>query len=144
MQTRKLTGPLFKRSKYPSGVSGVEKRFYPADRARLMKLLGGATTVHLQGRIYDRGNNSPVLDFDLAEGSFGDEGPFDSPSPVIVSPTAASPVLPWNGSNFAVIPADGTIDLTVKHANLDVVARVSGANTTWVEFEVWYTAVFTS
>lgn len=86
---RKVTGLLFKRTRYLTGSSGAGRVYLPSDRVQLMKVLGGATTVYVHARVYDRGASSPSLTFVAAQGSIGDEGPLDYEPSVSASPRRA-------------------------------------------------------
>lgn len=134
-------GILFPRKRYTGGTTPTA--YFPSDRQKLAKLLGGATAVRLHARVYDRsGTGNPSLDFGIYEGSFGDELPREALRQFAVTATGAVPALPWNAANMTSVPDDGRLNVAPLFGLLDIAAQVSGSAATWIEFEVWYTAEF--
>ena len=127
---------LFKRQRYAGTSSG--NLYYPQDRERLVKELGGASKLIVHGRVYDRSAvGGPSIDFDYREGCFGDEPPGNSLRSFVATKSADSPVLPWNAANMASVPDDGTFQLAPTKGLLDLSMKVSGTAACWVEVELY-------
>lgn len=139
--TRKVMGNLFPRKRYTGGTTPAV--YFPSDRQKLARLLGGATAVHVHVRVYDRsGAGNPSLDFGIYEGCMGDEMPREGLRQFSVTATGAVPALPWNAANMTSVPDDGRFNAAPLFGLLDIAAQVTGSAATWMEFEIWYTAEF--
>lgn len=141
MATRRLTFQLFPRNRYIGGATA--KVYFPRDRVKLHKTLGGATRVSYHVRVYDRSSTSAILDFEVSQGSIGDEAPSEGVRVLTLTNLGQSPTMPWNNTNMTSIPDDGTFYVSPTLASLDTAAKVSGGASEWVEFECWATADFT-
>ena len=138
---KKVIVCLFPRTRYAG--TAAAKLYFPANREKLMRDLGGASSVILHTRVYDRsGTGSPVIDFDFNQGSLGDEPPAQSLRAFSLTKTSMDPSLPYNAVNMPNTPDDGTVTVTPTMGLLDVSMKVSGSASVWVEVEVWATLVY--
>lgn len=80
----------------------------------------------------------------MSTGSFGSENPGEGVRIFAVTINGQTPSLPWNTTNMATVPDDGTFYVDVGMGLLDIAATVSGSASTWVEFEAWFTAVYST
>jgi hypothetical protein len=141
---RKVEGLFMARQKF---MGGTTARLYPPQhRSELLKKLGAATKVHLVTRVYDRaGAGAPSIDFEVYAGCFGDEPPQLGLRAFSITPAGVLPVaLPWTAIAGFTPPDDGYFTLTPTMGLLDVLLKISGSATTWVELEIWYTAEYGS
>ena len=139
---QKVTGQLFERAKFIGGTTA--KLYPPKNRTALAKKLGGATTVYLQVRVYDRSSaGAPSINFEIDAGCFGDECPQLGLRAFAITPASVSPTaLPWSGAGGFAPPDDGIFTLTPTMGMLAILLSVTGSATCWVEVEIWYTAVY--
>lgn len=140
----KVMGVLFERGRF---IGSTTAKLYPSkNRLEVLKTLGGATTVHVQVRVYDRSSSgTPSIDFDVTAGCFGEEPPGTGLRSFSITPGNVSPVaLPWTAAGGFAPPDDGYFTLVPTMGLLDVQLKISGSATTWVELEAWYTAVYGS
>jgi hypothetical protein len=130
---------IFPRNRYKGAATAVN--YFPRDRQKLAKLLGGATKVTSHVRVYDRSTNG-VVDFEVDQGSFGEEMPAEAARLFTLTLQGQTPSLPYNSTNMANLPDDGTFYVQATMGLLDIVAKVSGGANTWVDFEMFVTAEF--
>lgn len=133
---------LFPRNRYLGGATA--KTFFPRDREQMAKLLGGATKVSVHARVYDRSGSGAVLDFEVSQGAFGTEMPAEGARLLTLTASGQTPSLPWNNTNMASLPDDGTFYVSPTLTLLDLAAKVSGGSGVWVEFEAYAVAEYTS
>ena len=131
---------LFPRNRYIGGATA--KKYYPREREKLAKMLGGATKVSVHCRVYDRSGSGAVLDFEISQGAFGDELPSEAARLFTLTASGQTPTLPWNNTAMANLPDDGTFYVSPTLIMLDVAAVVSGGANVWVEFELYVVAEF--
>lgn len=129
----------FVRNRYKGAAAAVI--YYPRDREKLAKLLGGASKVTFHTRVYDRASGG-VVDFECNHGCFGGEMPAEAPRLFTLTNGGQTPSLPYNATNMANLPDDGTFNALPAMGLMDVAAKVSGGANVWVEFEQWVTAEF--
>lgn len=130
---------LFPRNRYQGGTTA--KSYFQHDRDKLAKLLGGATKVSVHFRVYDRASGG-VLDVEVSQGAFGTELPAEAARLFTLTPLSQNPSLPWNNTNMPNMPDDGTWYVQGNLMLLDIVAKVSGGASVWVEFEGWAVAEY--
>jgi hypothetical protein len=136
-----LMGEFLPRNKYPG--STTVKSYFSKNRSELQKAFGGATTVLFHVRVYDRSSSgSPSLDFEVLSGCLRGENPADALRAFSQTPASQTPSLPFNNANMTSVPDDGTFTVTPGMGLMDVCAKVSGSAATWIEFEIWFTAIY--
>ena len=139
--TKKLIVNIFPRNKYPASAGG--KTYQPRDRKKLMSMIGGADQAYFQTRVYARDANV-TLNFDVLQGSFGDEPPAEGPRPFALAKSNLLPnTLPWDSGNMANLPDDGMFSVNPGMGLTDFLA-VAGGATGSVEFETWATLIYKS
>jgi hypothetical protein len=94
-------------------------------------------------RVYDRSSTgTPAVDFDYREGGFGDEPPSNSLRSFTATKSNDTPTLPWNATNMANVPDDGTFQLAPTKGLLDISMKVYGTGACWVEVEMYVMAEY--
>lgn len=130
---------IFPRNRYLGGTTA--RKYYPREREKLARLLGGAVKVSVHFRVYDRATGA-VLDFEVTQGAFGDELPAEAARSFTLTPLSQNPSLPWNSTNMPSTPDDGTWYVSPNLILLDIAALISGGAGVWVEFEGWAVAEY--
>jgi hypothetical protein len=137
MATRKVIIQVFPRQSRRADSNG--RVYFPNEREEIAKLLGNAMRVVVQCRVYARSTSGAVT-FNVYQGTFGEEMPDDSPRGFPLTLTDTIPTLPWNSTNMANLPDDGTFTFEPKMGLVDVAATVTGGDNEWVEFEMYASA----
>jgi hypothetical protein len=101
------------------------------------------TRVVLHARVYARSANAAV-DWSVTQGCFGTQLPAEQPRLFVLTLSAVTPTLPWNSTNMANLPDDGTLTVNPTMGLVDFQLKVSGGANTWVECAVWATLEFAS
>lgn len=138
--TKKVIVNVYPRNKYPSSAGG--KVYQPRDRKKLMSMIGGADKAYFQTRVYAR-DNSVTLDFDVLQGTMGDEPPAEGPRAFPLAKSGASPALPYDGTSMANLPDDGLFSVEPGAGLVDISAKAAGASGS-IEFETWVTLIYKS
>lgn len=134
----KMGGQLFPRKRYTGGTT--TRTYTPTDRTRVTRLFGQGFRVHLHCRVYDRsGSGAPVAAVSFLHGCFGEEYPAEALRTFALTPTTATPSLPYNSTNMPSVPDDGYIMVDLGMGLVDVGLQISGTDNCWVELEIWYT-----
>ena len=137
---RKIKGVLYKRNRYQG--STTPQLHLPVDRLKLAGMLGSADKVWIHARMFDRGSNSPSVTFDVAHGCMGDQMPREGIAFFALTLSDVSPTLPWNTTNLTPVPNDGVFSFVPGMGLADIGMIVSGSGVTWIEIEVWFTAIY--
>jgi hypothetical protein len=139
---QKICGLFMERGRFNGTTTA--RLYPPKNRLQLAKKLGGATKVHLQVRVFDRASSgTPAIDFEVYAGCFDEEPPQLGLRQFAITPAGVLPVaLPWTSAGGFVPPDDGYFTLTPTMGMLDILLKVSGSASTWVEIEIWYTAEY--
>lgn len=136
--TRKVIVCVFPRNRYPSSVNG--RTMVPKEREKLKTAMGSANEVWIHTRVYARDTNV-FLDFDLTHGSLSDENPAEGLRSFPLTRSATTPALPYDTTNMATLPDDGSFCVNPKMGLVDVQAKAYNANGT-IEFEAWATLIY--
>jgi len=137
MAIRRAQVLVFPRSRYRG--DGAPSMYYPRERQKLGRLMGGANKVTFHGRLYDRSGAAVTVDFLVPNGAFSDEMPGEGPRVFGLTQQGQTPSLPWDNTHMANLPDDGTFYVQPVHGNVDVQLKIGGGANTWAEFEMWAT-----
>lgn len=131
---------LFPRNRYLGGTTA--KGYFPRNREKIAKLLGGATKVSVHVRVCDRSGTGAVLDFEVSQSAFSNEMPSEAARLLTLTAQGQTPSLPYNNTNMSAMPDDGTFYVVPNLIVLDIAAKISGGAAVWVEFEGYAVAEF--